>query len=156
MPTTPSGNNVPSKGLFNHLLVQSSKKNKGLMKSICLSLKNPLGDNRAYRIIPFSKWLITMVIVSPLRIGWFPFQMGVSWLINGGDPNHVSDTWEPILQVEGGGPLSNPAARHWQCRGDAGRLGMCSPWLGWKLHHWCGRCREGVRESGVGGTTPWN
>ena len=31
-----------------------------------------------------SKWLITMVIVSPLRIGlWDPFQMGFSWLING-------------------------------------------------------------------------
>ena len=30
-----------------------------------------------------SKWLITMVIVSPLRIGLFHFQMGVSWLING-------------------------------------------------------------------------
>ena len=30
------------------------------------------------------KWLITMVIVSPLRIGVFPLQMAVSWLINGG------------------------------------------------------------------------
>ena len=30
-----------------------------------------------------------MVIVSPLRIGLFPLQMAVSWLINGGDPNHL-------------------------------------------------------------------
>ena len=31
-----------------------------------------------------------MVIVSPLRIGlWDPFQMGVLWLINGGDPNYL-------------------------------------------------------------------
>ena len=43
------------------------------------------------------KWLITMVIVSPLRIGIFPFQMGVSWLINGGDPNHLLTGM--ILQV---------------------------------------------------------
>ena len=34
-------------------------------------------------------WLITMVIVSALRIGLFPFQMGCLWLINGGDPNHL-------------------------------------------------------------------
>ena len=39
---------------------------------------------------PVSKWLIFMVIVSPLRIGlWHPFQMAVSWLINGGDPNYL-------------------------------------------------------------------
>ena len=44
------------------------------------------------------KWLITMVIVSPLRIGlWDPFQMVVSWLLNGGDPNHVQTGM--ILQV---------------------------------------------------------
>ena len=31
------------------------------------------------------KWLITLVIVSPLRIGlWDPFQMAFSWLLNGG------------------------------------------------------------------------
>ena len=35
------------------------------------------------------KWLITMVIVTPLRIGLFPFQMAFSWLINGGDPNYL-------------------------------------------------------------------
>ena len=32
------------------------------------------------------KWLITMVIVSPLRIGLFHFQMAFPWLIQGGDP----------------------------------------------------------------------
>ena len=31
-----------------------------------------------------AKWLITMVIVNPLRIGLFPFQMAFPWLINGG------------------------------------------------------------------------
>ena len=45
-----------------------------------------------------NKWLITMVIVSPLRIGlWDPFQMAVSWLINKGDPNHLLTGM--ILQV---------------------------------------------------------
>ena len=50
-----------------------------------------------WRIIPFSKWLITMVIVSPLT-GVVPLQMAVSWLINGGDPNY--------LQVLGAHPPS--------------------------------------------------
>ena len=30
-----------------------------------------------------------MVIVSSLRIGLFPFQMGFPWLVNGADPNHL-------------------------------------------------------------------
>ena len=35
------------------------------------------------------KKLATMVIVSPQDLGlWDPFQMGFSWLINGGDPNY--------------------------------------------------------------------
>ena len=43
-----------------------------------------------WRIIPVSKWLLTMVIVSPIRIRlWDPFQMAFWWLINGGDPNHL-------------------------------------------------------------------
>ena len=43
-----------------------------------------------WRIIPVSKWLITMVIVSPQDLGlWDPLQMAVSWLIHGGDPNHL-------------------------------------------------------------------
>ena len=39
-----------------------------------------------WRIIPVSKWLITMVIVivSPPRIRFFPFQMALSWLIKWG------------------------------------------------------------------------
>ena len=48
---------------------------------------HPVWNSATWRIIPSSKWLITMAIVSLLRIGLFPFQMGVSWLINGGDPN---------------------------------------------------------------------
>ena len=32
-------------------------------------------STHAWRIIPISKWLITMAIVSPLRIELFPFQM---------------------------------------------------------------------------------
>ncbi len=40
-----------------------------------------------WRIIPVSKWLITMVSFCPLRIGLF-FSKWPRWLINGGDPNH--------------------------------------------------------------------
>ena len=37
-----------------------------------------------------SKCFITIVCLSPLRIGWFPLQMAkIPWLINGGDPNHL-------------------------------------------------------------------
>ena len=37
-----------------------------------------------WRIILSSKWLIPMMIVSPLRVGlWDPFQMAFSWLISG-------------------------------------------------------------------------
>ena len=50
----------------------------------------PFGRGPTWRIIPVSKWLITMVSCCPLRIGlWDPFQMAFSWLINGGDPNHL-------------------------------------------------------------------
>ena len=43
----------------------------------------------AWSVIPFSKWLTTMVRKSPKdRIMFF------SWLINGGDPNHVSKSWD--------------------------------------------------------------
>ena len=35
-------------------------------------------------------WLITMVIVSPLRIRVVPLPNGRTlWLVNGGDPNHL-------------------------------------------------------------------
>ena len=46
------------------------------------------------------KWLITLVIVgtSPKdRVGLDPFQMAVSWLINGGDPSYLLTGM--ILQV---------------------------------------------------------
>ena len=67
-----------------------------------------------------------MVIVSPLRIGLFPFQMAFSWIIHGGDPNHVKLTGmilqvgrlrgcqtplrlsEEISALEGGGRSKNP------------------------------------------------
>ena len=44
-----------------------------------------------WRIIPVTKlWSIYGDRCCPLRIGlWDPFQMGISWLINGGDPNHL-------------------------------------------------------------------
>ena len=54
--------------------------------------------------LQFSKWLITMVIASPLRIGlWDPFQMAFLWLIQGGDPNHLqvlgwSSKYKPYSQ----------------------------------------------------------
>ena len=50
-------------------------------------------------IIPLSKWLITMVRFRSLRIGLFPFQMAFLWLINEGDPNHVSVRPGMILQA---------------------------------------------------------
>ncbi len=42
------------------------------------------------RIIPACKWLITMVIVSPLSRVVGPLPNGHSWSINRGDPNHLS------------------------------------------------------------------
>ena len=51
-----------------------------------------------WRIIPVSKWLITMVSKSPKdRVGLDPLQMAVLWLINGGDPNYFLTGM--ILQV---------------------------------------------------------
>ena len=38
-----------------------------------------------------------MEIVSPLRVGLFPFQMAFLWLINRGDPNYLLSG--VILQV---------------------------------------------------------
>ena len=49
----------------------------------------PLLITGTWRIIPVSKWLITMVIVSPLSTV-VPLPNGrTSWLIIGGDPNHL-------------------------------------------------------------------
>ena len=53
-----------------------------------------------WRIIPFNKWLTTMVIVSPQFLGLFPFQMAFVWLIDRGDPKY--------LQVLGSHPPSTP------------------------------------------------
>ena len=40
-----------------------------------------VGTWTTWTMITFGKWLTTMVIVSPLRIGlWDPFQMAFSWL----------------------------------------------------------------------------
>ena len=40
------------------------------------------------------KWLTTMVGKSPKDRLLDPFQMAFSWLIIGGDPNHVSESWD--------------------------------------------------------------
>ena len=42
------------------------------------------------------KWVITMVSCrkSPKRGFWDPFQMAVSWLINGVDPNYFLCKWD--------------------------------------------------------------
>ena len=62
-------------------------------------LKIPQSKIPTWRIIQVSKWLMTMVIVSPLRIGLFLFQMAVLWLVNGGDPKHLNIHWGPIIQA---------------------------------------------------------
>jgi len=43
---------------------------------------------KTWRIIPFSKWLITMVSKSP-KWGYSPSKWPKKWLINRGDPNHL-------------------------------------------------------------------
>lgn len=45
------------------------------------TLTHPLGGSSR------CKWLITMVIVTPLKIGLWG--MAFSWLVHGGDPNHL-------------------------------------------------------------------
>ena len=46
--------------------------------------------NPTWRVIPVSKWLITMVSFRPLNGVVGPLTNGrTSWLINGGDPNHL-------------------------------------------------------------------
>ncbi len=44
------------------------------------------------------KWLVTMVIISPLRSNVPLPNRRTSWHINGGDPNYDYESWEPILQ----------------------------------------------------------
>ena len=62
-----------------------------LERSEKVAIFPPIHGTSTWRIIPVSEWLITMVIVSPLRIGlWDPFQMAFLWLINGGlYPNYL-------------------------------------------------------------------
>ncbi len=56
--------------------------NRRIHERICCMLGGSSQDS--------DTWLITMVIISPLRIGlWDPFQMAFPWLINGGDPNYL-------------------------------------------------------------------
>ena len=66
------------------------------------SSKRNLKRCSTWRIIPVSKWLITMVSFHPLSRDSFPFQMGVSWLTNGGDPNQLLTRDDPpSSQVSG-------------------------------------------------------
>ena len=54
-----------------------------------------------------------MRLVTPLTIGlWDPFQMAFSWLINGGDPNHLRPSWD--------GPPSSPPKKSVDCFGCLG------------------------------------
>ena len=79
--------------------------NGGHQQPLKKSLKPPKSVTRkslvvAWRIIPFSKWLITMVIVSPLSRVVGPLINGLFMAeINGGDPITTYIHWEPILQV---------------------------------------------------------
>ena len=50
-----------------------------------------------------------MVSFGPLTGGTFPFQMGVLWFVNGGDPNHLLNGM--ILQVAP--PPKNPHIHLW-------------------------------------------
>ena len=52
------------------------------------------GVGTAWRIIPERKWLITMVIFSSPKDRVIFFQVALFWLGNGGDPNHVSKSWD--------------------------------------------------------------
>ena len=51
---------------------------------------DPLKGHPTWRMGSQDVVSITMVIVSPLRIGlWDPFQMACLWLVNGVDPNYL-------------------------------------------------------------------
>ncbi len=62
------------------------------------TMMNPKKIAPTWRIIRFRKWLITMVIVSPLS-GVVPLPNGHSWLANGVDPNHVSKSWDDLSRI---------------------------------------------------------
>ena len=86
--TAPHGAGKPPTQVAKYLRFGTSVAggDSGAWESVHGNLRGP-----TWKIIPgWSKWLITMVIVSPLRIGlWDPFQMAVSWLIKGGDTNYL-------------------------------------------------------------------
>ena len=59
--------------------------------------------SRSWRVIPFSKWLITMVSMSP-KVSLFPFPTGLFWVFLWGDPNTTQDTWDgPSCGIYGTG-----------------------------------------------------
>ena len=68
---------------------------KGLLLGCTPRIPNHRAPNQqltiTWRIIPVSKWLITMVNKSPKDRVVGPLPNGHSWLINGGDPNHLVD-----------------------------------------------------------------
>ena len=48
-----------------------------------------------WRIIPVSKWFISMVSFHPLSRVMGPLPNGrYKWLINGGDPNYLRPSWD--------------------------------------------------------------
>ena len=89
------------------------------------------GLNGTWRIMPVSKWLITMVIVSPLRMGLGdPFLNGLFMAYKWGILTTYIH-WEPILQV-GPGHRAVKAVYTW--RGPSGFWGWreSSGWEGWR------------------------
>ena len=71
---------------FYGFYVGKSLWNKPTIWGICffsnhLKSKSQKSKVITWRIIPVSKWLITMDSFRPLRIGLFPFQMAFPWLI---------------------------------------------------------------------------
>ena len=61
----------------------------------CFVYRAYISFTTTWRIIPVSKWLITMVNKSP-KDRLVPLQNDLStpWLINGGDPFTTYDTWD--------------------------------------------------------------
>ena len=74
-------------------------------------------------------WLVTMVIISPLRIGlWDPFQMPFWWHINRGDPNHLLTGMVLHTSPKPGHLFFRPFALAWtsRCKGiGSSWRGMC-------------------------------
>ena len=109
-----------------------------------------LGAIYTWRIIPFSKCLITMVIVSPLT-GVVPFTNGrISWLINGGDPNYLhplgwSSKYEPMYinqHLPFRVSMKNPNKWWFDTLQTEPKLGSSNPSIPWRiprsaLKWWC-------------------